>query len=268
MLVNVYPFSVPLEQIGFAEWDSFDVSAGDYRVLIGLIDMASAFHAALIAHVEAYLILRIKFPCALVVLQWEADDGAEFESVLIVCVDLVAVVDGSIGGVSVFVSWEIVGYSNPVAYCTVPAVSAHQYGSVDDCRDVMDHGLDSTLDCILMVLIRGAGLSLYSVSRVEFLDLLGLEGCEIVGADDADAQAFRLVECEDLLETFEVSIFICIICCMTENMFSTGVAPDEYLSVAFEGLWTDGTHIVAGEELSRRVRLRILVVRVVHLFGG
>ena len=105
MLANVYPFSVPFEQIGFANWYSLDVSAGDDGVLIGLIDMASAFHTALIAHVEAYLILGVELPCSLVVLQWEADNSTKFESILVVCVDLVAVVDGGIGGVSVLVSW-------------------------------------------------------------------------------------------------------------------------------------------------------------------
>ena len=88
-------------------------------------------------HIEPDVILYIELPKAFLVLEWETQEVAECEPVLVVCVDgQKTVVDHSSWGVLDDGVGVGVVKASPVCECVGPNVGSHEVLPVDSCGDV------------------------------------------------------------------------------------------------------------------------------------
>jgi len=84
---DVASSSVPLEKLDIGNEDTVSTPACKYLVSVWHVDKGPALCAVLVADVETDVVFDVELPFAFMVLEREAEQVAECEAILMVCID-------------------------------------------------------------------------------------------------------------------------------------------------------------------------------------
>ena len=162
---------VPLEELEVGDEYAMSITAGEEVVGVGHVDNGSAFNAVLVSGVEADVVLDIKFPQSLVILEGKTEEVSEDEPILVVGVDAEIGVDDPGGGILEHCVWDRVVQPGPMRECMGPYVSAEEVLAVDGGGDVGEYGLYIAFYRVLPLLV---GCGALMAAMVVLIELVGL----------------------------------------------------------------------------------------------